>query len=193
MSLLKRETKKVFFNGNEVWRMVQIYSRKNEAMDYDTSYVEIKTLKPIAYRAMIYAKQREFYDFINNKMLGYLFWPDSLDKKFDEDLNEDEFNSVVDLDILECLDFKKEKTYKLKYYNPGKVHYESNYTLEKIEKIKLGGEKDIECLKIVCENIWSNGRKNSTIYYLEKETHKLLKQVYTFPNNSGEFTKTILF
>ncbi|MCB0277980.1 MAG: hypothetical protein KDD94_00655 [Calditrichaeota bacterium] len=189
MTLLTREIDHVRFNNRDCLRIVQIYE-KTDGADYDTCYVDITTLKPVAYRALVYGHQRETFDFKNGRMSGRVFWPDSIDTQFDDPLPDATYNSVMSLEILQALDFESQSSYRFDMFNPGKGGiFAFEYQLTGEKTVEFNGVR-INCLIIDGKSFFNDKERTAGTYYLEKGTGRLVKHIYPFPNNAGLYTKT---
>ena len=183
ISFLERNTKV----GEELIQVSQKYYNPDGSVNFDSSVVHKKDLSPRYYFAEVQSNEiTEEYVFSEHRIEGKKE-EDKGSEIIDEDFGyKDVYNSVIENEILNALNFDALRVQTLATYNPGKGKAEITYKKIGEEELMLGGRK-INTLKIEL-----TGGGLPATYWLSKSTNEVLLLRADFPNGSSFWKRKVI-
>lgn len=180
-SILTRDIQKAKYANNSVILIIQKYQKSN-GVDIDSSFIDAKTLKPIAYHTDIASQgYREVVEFSKNQITNQIIYRDSVSiTKFP---NKNLYNGVIINDLISELELEVGKQYNINVVNPGRRHYEYTISLEVvgIEMIGLKNSNQIKCWKL---NVKYGDTTRSTLEWFSFDKQQQIKTIFDIGNGA---------
>lgn len=178
-AILTRTIEKVDYHGKAAWLIVQSYQTA-KAIDRDSSYCELNSLRPLAYFTDIQSEQhREKVIFTETTIDNSVLFKDS-STQFTK-ANTGFYNVVMNDDLIAALPLKEKKQFILKTVNPGfrYFEYQTVVAVEGKELLSLPGLSNVWCWRLKI----SNGKSYTTEWYTVKG-HQQVKKKFVFKNGN---------
>lgn len=178
-ALLTRSIEKTIYNGKEAWLIIQQY-QSAKAIDRDSSYCDLYTLRPLAYFTDIQSElHQEQVLFRGNSIDNKIIFKDSTKQTMQADNGF--YNGVMTDELIAALPLEQNKQFILKTVNPGLRYFEYVTTVfvEDKELISLSAAGPVWCWRVRV----TTGNTFTLQWYTVKG-HEQVKKKYSMKNGN---------